>query len=275
MNQQQLKYEKRSAKRRKMINELKNEISNLEKEVKNIQIQNKKNKRIRNLKLIVRISNFTIPYVLTTGICIGTFSYFGATPFLLDDVKQYSNVKKTFDNLGNIKYEQQYQEYSEKANVINYYGKWEKIENGFYKREIETYGIGKITEDKISEILNNPHQTLTEIFGKPIVKRVETSNNISSAEVNQKSFLQAIVYSEIKSDYIMVKEKVSDNVWATIGLLIITLFFQLVPALLIDKYIPKRSKWEEEIEEKYPIIDINTKQKKLEIKKSNYNILSR
>lgn len=275
MNKKQLNYERRASKRRKLINGLKNEIIELENEIVTSKIQNKKNLRIKNFKLAGRITSFITPYILTAGIVIGITSYNGMTPFVFDNEKQYANVKRTFDSHGNIRCEQQYKEYDNKTNIINYCGKWEPIGNDFYKRNIEVYNIGKISESSVAEILKKPNGSLKDYFGEPILTKVEKKNNVTSEQLEEDAFLQAIVYSESKADYIMVKESIKDNVLWSILVLIVTLVAEVLPFRLTLNLLYKQNEWGKSINNKYPVVDIHEKEKKLEIKKSNYNMLTR
>ena len=58
--------------------------------------------------------------------------------------------------------------------------------------------------------------SLQDILGDPISKKTELKNNLTEEEINAGSFLQYVVYSKDKHNYISVQESVEDNVGWTI-----------------------------------------------------------
>ena len=64
-------------------------------------------------------------------------------------------MMKELDSLGNIRYEQQYEEYQNPNNVISYYSKWNFVEDNLYSRDIETFALGDITEEQILKLIND------------------------------------------------------------------------------------------------------------------------
>ena len=69
--------------------------------------------------------------------------------------------------------------------------------------------------------------------------------------------------------------KINDNIMNTIGILCLTFVLQAIPLFFTIKDIYKSKEWLESLDKKYPTISIDEKQRKLEIKKSNFNILTR
>ena len=139
----------------KMLLEMRKEISKLENEIKHPKIANTKVYALRGLKIVLRTGQLIAPFVVTAGITIGGFSALGATPFYRDKHKQKLEMMKELDSLGNIRYEQQYEEYQNPNNVISYYSKWNFVEDNLYSRDIETFALGDITEEQILKLIND------------------------------------------------------------------------------------------------------------------------
>ena len=277
MTNKQRIYERDRSKRSKLLHQMESEIKELENKINNFEVDQKRVKKIRNLKIFSKVAKLSIPYVIATSISFVGFSVVGLTPFKRDDEKHSLNIMKEFDSLGNIRYEQQYKNYKDAKNVINYYGKWEITSNGSYKRNIETYNLGDLTEDRIIEIFSKENITLKETFGDVILNKTETKNCISYSELNQKPFLQAVIYSEDKNDYIVVKEPIDDNIGFTLTWILLTIFIFWIMSCCINS-TSKLKSFAKKVKEDYPMLDvahIDNITKKLVIKRDNYNRLTR
>ena len=268
--------EKQRLEKKKMLLEMRKEISKLENEIKHSKIGNTKVYALRGLKIVLRTGQLIAPFAVTAGITIGGFSLLGGTPFYRDEHKQKLEMMKELDSLGNIRYEQQYEEYKNSKSVISYYSKWNFVEDNLYSRDIETYALGDITEEQILKLINDDVQSLREILGEPISKKKETRNNLSEEELQSDPFLQAMIYSKFDDDFIMVKESSSDNIGSTMLWVLVTILAEIIPVLWrVDgsdfdyKYCIRK------IKEKHPTIDVEELTKKLEIKRSNYDRLTR
>ena len=145
------------------------------------------------MQLVLRTGQLIAPLVVTAGITIGGFAALGVTPFYRDKHKQKLEMMKELDSLGNIRYEQQYEEYANSSSVISYYSKWNFVEDNLYSRDIETYALGDITEEQILKLINDDVQSLREILGEPISKKKETKNNLTEEELQSDPFLQAMI----------------------------------------------------------------------------------
>ena len=268
--------EKQCLEKKKMLLEMQKEINRLENEIKHSKIGNAKVYALRGFKIVLRTIQLIAPYVVTSGIITGGFSLIGGTPFYRDEHKQKLEMMKEIDSLGNIRCEQQYEEYENSESVISYYSKWNFVEDNLYSRDIETYTIGDITDEQILKLINDDVESLCEILGEPISKKKETKNNLSEEELQCDSFLQAIIYSEFDDDFIMVKESSSDNVGITFLWFIVTILAELFPVM----WRAENSDFDYDhcirrIKEKHPIINVKDLTKKLEIKRSNYDRLTR
>jgi len=268
--------EKERLKKKKMLLEMQKDINKLENEIKYSKIGNAKIYALRGLKIVLRTLQLIAPFAVTAGITIGGFAAFGGTPFYRDKHKQKLEMMKELDSLGNIRYEQQYEEYENSKSVISYFSKWNFVEDNLYSRDIETYAIGDLTEEQILKLINDDVESLHEVLGEPISKKTETKNNLSEEDLQSEPFLQAMIYSKFDDDFIMVKESSGDNIGITLVWALVTALAEIIPVLWREessdfdyRYCIKK------IKEKHPTIDVEELTKKLEIKKSNYDRLTR
>lgn len=268
--------EKRRLERNKMLLQMQNEIKQLEFEIKHAKAENFKINMLKGLKISLRFGQLIAPFAVTAGITFGAFAAMGGTPFILDDQKKYLETKKEMDSLGNIRYEQQYEEFNSTAATISYVSKWEKASDGFYSRDVKTYNINEITEDIITKVINDVDiLSLDEMFGKP-KSSVETKNNLTDEELETKPHLQAVMYSKSDDDFIVVKESILANVSITVLWILITIIVEVLPLYYRDEissfdyyHSIKR------IKEKYPQVNVEELKKKMQIKMNNYNRLTR
>ena len=268
---------KQEEERKKLLKKLKKEIKKLEYQVKHNKLANINISLKRIIRIIFELSKAAFPYVLTVTIVAGIFKIvgFGFPYYSEDKVKRYSHIMKDMDNLGNVRIEQQYEKFEEDTNFLYYYTKWVKEDNDFYSRNVEVYKLKDITEEDIIKLFEDDNFKLSDIFGEPITNKKETSNNIKINEEENKDYLQAIIYIKDKNDYIIKKESVDDNVTASIIYSLITLILGLIISLKMSDSNYDLSGRLYAVEENYPFIDKDEIIKKLELKKNNYERLTR
>ena len=257
---------------------MKKEIETLENELKYSKLVNLKISTVKNLKISLRFMQRITPYVLSAGIIAGGCKLIGfGLPFYSGDtLKINSNTMKEFDSLGNVRYEQQYDDYANSSNILYYYSQWQPDINGLYTRNVETYKLDELTEEEILKLFNKEDLKLSDIFGKPISKKRETKNNVTEEELQQNDCLKAIIYSKDKNNYILYKETKEENNVITAAYLALTAVVELIPFFIrrnistfdFDDCVS-------EIKRKYPAVDTDELIKKLEIRRSNYNRLMR
>lgn len=264
-------------KKKKLLLEMKKEINKLETQLKYIKLINLKIKAIKNLKISLKVSQAAAPYILCCSIIAGTFKLTGlGLPFYNGDKFNHISQKmKEFDNLGNIRYEQQYQPFENDENVLYYHTNWQPSDEQFYSRDIQTYKLGELKEEDILKLFNLQEQELNDILGDPIKISKEISNNIEK-ELSTDIYFQAVIYSTDSNDYITEKETNLQNIIITI----LYIFITTIPCFGISgfRYFFSSFNLKNEIYKikfQYkPLYEENIKMK-LEIKKDNYNRLTR
>lgn len=262
----------------KLLHELKKEIEKLEKDIKNIRLINLKIEAIKNLKITLRFIQRIAPYIITASLTAGGFKLLGAgLPFYRDNFRNYLRTMTEVDNLGNVRYEQQYNDFETADNTLYYCSKWHDNEDGFYSRNIEMYKIKELTEEDLINILTKENLELSDILGEPISKKIETKNNILEEELEEKDYLQAVIYSKSDNDYIVCKETIKDNILMTLLYISATALFECFPFAIRDGGLSKFNykMFVEDIKDNYPSVDVQELTKILEIKRSNYDRLIR
>lgn len=270
--------EKQRLEKKKMLLQMKKELETLENELKYSKLVNLKISTVKNLKISLRFMQRIAPYVLTAGIMAGGCKLIGGgIPFYSGDTfKINSNTMKEFDSLGNIRYEQQYDDYENSSNILYYYSQWKQGNDGFYSRNVESYKLDELTEEEILKLFAKEDLNLSDVFGEPTSKKKETKNNVTEEELQQKDYLQAIIYNEDENDYVIHKETMGENIAVTVIYLLLTALVELIP-LFIRSEISSFDFDDcvREIKRKHPSVDTEELEKKLEIKRSNYDRLTR
>lgn len=276
--------EKKRLEQRKLLIQMKKEIDTLEFDIKHSSLRNAKMGAIKNLKIYARALQLVAPYIVTAGIVAGGFALFGDIPFYPnDEMKAYSNIMTEFDNAGNIRKEQQYASFKDEDDytldsddgLLYYYSKWEKMDDGLYSRVVQTYSIGKTYED-IIKLFGKKDLNLEDILGEPDSSITETKNNLTEEELQEEAFIQAIVYSEDEGDYIMRKQTVEENLWFSLAYIVLVGILDLIVRSVRRTYSSfDFSRCVNEIKSKYQPFDIDVAKKQLELKKDNYNRLTR
>lgn len=261
-------------KQKKLLFDMKSEIDKLHFQINHSKLEMIKANLIKNAKISICKGRLVAPYVITAGLFLGIGSLFGATPFIPDKEKSYLKIMEEEDNLGNIRCEKQYENFSDGSNVIIYYDNWVKTDNEMFSRKIEIYNMGDISKERIKGILNdNTYKSFEDLFGKPIVKKMEMKNSLSDDELKIGSHIQARFYSVSDDDYIFVDEPIKNNVLETVAwigmLIIVELFVRSVRICFPFDY----EKRVEKINKKYSIKYIDTLIKQLEIRENNYQRL--
>lgn len=267
--------ESKQFKQKQLLEQMRNDIVALENKIKFSKLTNLKIGAIRNLKISLRATQLIAPYVLTAGLIAGGFKLLGSCPFYRDIHQQNLNTMKEFDNLGNIRYEEQYKDLTA-SDMLYFYGKWEKSKDGFYIRTVEKYEIKELTEEEIKDLFEKEQITLQDILGAPVSSFQESNNNVPEEEIERDNYFQAIIYTENDEDYILVRESSSDNIVLSILYVLLTALCELLPLYIrceVSSFDFRNCV--SEIKEKHQSVDIPTLKKKLEIKRENYNRLVR
>lgn len=276
MNNNKIENERKKLEKQRFLLQMEKEIESLEKEIKQQKFKNLKINSIKNLKITARVLQLIAPYVVTASIFTWFFFSNGIIPFHRDKREIYSRVMTEFDNLGNIRYEQQYADFVDQNNIFKFYSQWQLQEDGFYTRTIKTYNIEEKTYEELIELFNKENVILEDFLGKPISTIKETKNNLTDDELNKEAFMQAIIYNEDENDFIIQEESFDENKYSTIGYFFLLAMLEFASGLFRNGFSSFNfRKCVERIKDNYQLADIQELTRKLEIRRDNYNRLMR
>ena len=259
--------------RKKLLWSLKKEIKFL-----NFRIDNKEFERIKasiKKKTLIAFNKGRLwaPFIISLGISIGAFAAFGSTPFYLDDEECYLKNMEEIDKDGNIRIEQQYDNFGDNYDSILLYSSWISCSDGSYERNIEIYDVNNLSNDKILNYLKRDVLSVKEILGEPIKTRKEKKNNLSDIEKEENPYLLAHIFSEEKNDFIYVKQPVEKNIGETVFWFFILITMESIAVAYRDMSSFNYRKTIDEIKRKYSKNYIEDLIKKRDILLSNYNRL--
>ncbi len=226
--------EKQKLEQKQMLIEMQKEIQQLELEIKHLKTENFKMNLLKRLNISICTARLIAPYLLIAEIMALLFSSVGGGhPFIRDNMKQRLSQRKEIDSFGNISYEEQYQEFGNTQGTISYFGNWIPKDDGFFSREVKTYKITEISEDIVEIIVNNTDAiSLEKVFGEPISSSIQTKNNLTEDELEKPEFLQAVIYSQIDDNFIVVKEPIEFNSAVTALYILTTLMAFTLPTYI-------------------------------------------
>lgn len=213
-------------KHKKVISKMKRDIKFFQFKMNHKLLEKMKNEINRRGRISFCKGRIIAPYLIALGISVGSFSIFGATPFILDKRKSYEKTMKEIDASMNTRIISQYDAFETNENVITYYQKWKKNSDNTYSRDIKIYKLDDISENKIFELLNSDVSDIEELFGDPISTKLETRNILNSDELSKGGFLQARIYSEDEGNYIYVYQPITDNCKETVFWFFLFILFE-------------------------------------------------
>ncbi len=249
-------------------------IKELEDKLAHANSINKKNKIRLELKKKLLYAKMIIPFALITGISLSGFSLFISVPFYRDSKRKDLWYKKEFDSLGNKVIEEQYEEYNN-VGEVSFVSKWEKYDDTYYSRTITTYPVKSLTEEELERFIMSEEVSLAKVLGNPIATKTEKKNNITEEEINKGAFLRATVYNRSDEDYILIKETKQENITTTVSFIISTFLADLICGIMLSggKIADNRKKKIAALEDEYEEIDIDSLERKLQIRKDTYDRL--
>ncbi len=264
----------KNKKQKQILSKMKREIKQISFKINHKSVEKIKNEIKRRGKITFCKGRLVAPYFLALTISVGSFSIFGATPFILDKRKNYEKNMKEIDSYNNIKVISQYNNFEDNYNTITIYEKWQENDNNTYSRNIKIYKLEDFTEEKITELLKENVNNIEEFFENPISEKTETRNNLDKNELDKEAYLSARIYTEDKNEFIYVNQPVSKNIGETIGWFFAFITLETFAFLYrgISSFNYKKNV--KKINNKYSKEAIEILEKKLKLIENNYQILN-
>lgn len=262
-------------KKKTLLNAMKRDIKNLERKIKYNKFVENNQKTVKVLKISQKTLQIITPYIVVIAFTFTAFNCFNVTPFLRNKQKHYLKIKKEIDSLKNIHYIEQYDDFDSDVNIISYYGKWTKIKDNLYVREIKDYKLNYIDEEKIDKLINNPNVSLIDILGNPIKERWEKVENLILNEEENIPLLKAIIYSFDENNMVILEESFENNFGYTLLWFLLTFIFLCETNIIFKTKIKKYLEDIKKIKSEDVTTDISEIEEKLKIRKKNYERLTR
>ena len=228
---------------------------------------------IKDSRYIFAFIKLIYPYLLSLFVLnFLSFKLLGI-PFKLDDKKKFLYKQTMFDNYGNLLKETQYYPYDQMDNTLYYYSSWEEdIESKQYKRTIKKYSVKLHSERELYNIFREDNINLEELFGDPLIISTQTKNKLSEEEKQENhEILEAHIFNLDRHNYLLVKESVFNDLKTTLIEIVenIIAFYGIKRMRCFYSFKAEIKK----IDDEYNRNNLNTLSRKLELRKSNYEIL--
>ena len=118
--------------------------------------------------------------------------------------------------------------------------------------------------------------TIEEVLGEPYRTCIETKDSLTEEEMTENPYIKVMFYDRDRNDVTIRRETVGENVATTILFIYISLFGSCFTQKFVNKRLPVDYKEIiQDIKEKYKNVSSEDIQKKLEIKRENYERLMR
>ena len=143
---------------------IKESIETINQSLINTKKNNRKRTFIRNVKIMGRVAQFVLPYVLVTGLSFGGFKLLGDTPFYREKKFYSANHVVTFDNQGLYNDDASYEQLDHRVDKIYYSSKWEKKIDGKYYRTIKETEYLRYNLDELREMAKDPNFDFKKAF---------------------------------------------------------------------------------------------------------------
>ena len=217
-------------------------FAQLENEIAHSKEQNKKNSRLRKLKILLCTTRLVAPYALVAGLSYGVFTLGGNTLFYpKNERKEYAYTMTASDDSGKVIQRKMYAPLVQSSKeLVTLF----EAENASLEELFEEFNFN--TEQMISDFPE-------EMEGK----------NSSSMEV---------AYAINKDDYVIHKETPSEILWRLGSFLWVTIILEWFVFEFRDRF--SSFYYSDEVSQlkyKYPLVDEEELKRKLERKKSEYD----
>ena len=245
-----------------MLLKMKKDIEKTKWNLEHFDSYKKRQNVLKNLKIYGNVVRVFAPYVLTFGIVtFGFHCVMGKHLFSHNYIK--NDVK-----LDSYNYEEQIKNFN-KSVYLFHYDKWTKEDDQKYYRKVECYSINNLAEYDILDICD---KNIDEILGSPIFTNFEISDSIDENE----DYYEVISYNKNNQSYRIIKESSGKNILSIILYIVILEFAEVVPFFYYKTFSKfSFNKDEDDLNNRYNNLSKNNLYKILEIKKNNFDRLTK
>ena len=208
------------------LKKLKERKIQLERQIPKQRLENFKQFNIRNLKIFGSTCNFVTPFVVSTGVTIGTFFFLGGgLPIHTDQIIEYNEYNLDYETNGDTIMEEAYRKDgffdSSESNKLIVYTPWE-YKDEQYTRYRRVYNISSVdTLDLFDAVLDQDYDYVKENL-KHYSEEMQITNYVDNIEDNNYYF-EASLHMLDKEDTLKYDETVQRNAIITIIEIILVL----------------------------------------------------
>ncbi len=261
-------------KKNDLMDKFKSEIDHIEYQKKHLTFLNLKTKLVRNLRVGLRTCVLLCPYITVASLVSSADNViFHATPFVKDPISIPEHTRTMADNNGMISIDRQYGKYDNELNQLYFRGKWNKREDGFYERVVQTYGIPYKSYEELLPLLSTDVDHMELILGHPTSSFTEYQNQLSEEEINQPCYMTATIYTTNNERVTAGVQSDADNLSYTLIYLLTTVMLESFVPIVMKDYMRYSKEWIHEIVDQYYLLDKDLLEKELAIRIENNEML--
>ena len=243
------------------LDELTKRRNDLIQDRKKLSLENKKKLRLRKLKLYLAVMKLSLPFVISSGVCIGGGALFlDSLPFVVDEQKLIKKHTLEIDD-DTVVYEEKYykpsvfEETDENKIEVKYDFEMDKL--GTYSRKVEEYTYSDACDlAVIDAVLDYDYDTLREFAEK----RASVTEIKNADDTKRDESIKGQITIRDESDFLMTRESDFKNKAVTIGELAVVFLVSLIGFKLSDRNIEGRKL---ELENEYQLADLTELDKEI------------
>jgi hypothetical protein len=211
---------------------IKENIETINQNLINTKKNNIKRTLIKNVKIMGRVAQFVLPYVIVTGLSFGGFKLLGTAPFYREKKFYSANHVVTLDNQGLYNDDASYEQLDNRVDKVYYSSKWEKKIDGKYYRTIKETEYLRYDLDELREMVKDPNFDFKKSFENDYYysSRVKTTHevkdSVSEEELAQGDYLKIVTSYVDYDDVIYIEQSEKEDLFESIfySVLLVLLF---------------------------------------------------
>ena len=207
---------------KRQINKLENQEIELKNKLRNNKKELKRQCHIRNLRLSKDIVNLTLPFVICTGISIGSFSLSGfGFPLKRDNITKYKRYDFNYCTNDEVELENYYERHTFydadlPTSKLSIYYPWED-NNGTYTRTKRVYDLDDNNYNELlAAIVNKDIDFINQFKESNYKEEKQTCNKKLYNDDDNVMYIDAELHYYDKNDILQVKEGFYRNFLVTL-----------------------------------------------------------
>ena len=262
--------------RHSVVDEINEDMQTIQDRINATEKENRRKRRIRNIKLFGSTILGSIPYVLVVGVVFGLQTWWYDMPIIRQEVMKYAKHEIMMDSTGEVINDLDYIQGVEKTSSVAYLSsKWEKKIDGRYYRTIKEYKFDNHSLEELKSMVVNPNLSIEDAFGKSVNKKVEVQKEIPEEELEKGEYLKIMYRYGDEEDFILEAQDFWPNFWLSIPFVVVSaILCAMVHAFIEDEFNTISDMWDD-IRREYNPVAVNQIKKMFEEEKIKITKVSR